>query len=147
MSGALALAQPILSREFEARRVIVNSEPFALRKRVYGAQLMIDELDFILETGRRLGLDWTDVRNIGSSLARSIIADVPILATERELAVRLEDQTKPINENDLRDMSAFTTVLPFADIVIGENAFVNLARQARLDKTYGTRLITSIDEL
>lgn len=131
----------------EARRAIVASETLALRKRAYGARLMIDELDFILATGRRLGLDWNSVRDIGSSLVRSIPADLPILATERELAVRLEDQARPIAENDLRDMSAFTTVLPLADIVVGEKAFVNLARQARLGEAYGTRLLTSIDEL
>ncbi len=131
----------------EARRAIVASEPLALRKRAYGARLMIDELDFILATGRKLGLDWNEVRDIGPSLVRSILVDVPILAIERELAVRLEDQARPIAENDLRDMSAFATVLPLADIVVGEKAFVNLARQARLGKIYGTRLLTSIDEL
>lgn len=131
----------------ESRRGIVASESLALRKRALGARLMIDELDFILATGRRLGLDWNRASDIGSSLLRSIPVDVPILATERELAVRLEDQAKPIAENDLRDMSAFALVVPLADIVIGEKAFVNLALQARLDKTYGTRLLTSIDQL
>lgn len=131
----------------EARRAIVASEPLPLRKRAYSARLMIDELDFILATGRSLGLDWNGFGDIGSSLIRSIPVDVPILATERELAVRLEDQARPIAENDLRDMSSFALVLPLADIVIGEKAFVNLALQARLDKTYGTRLLTSIDEL
>lgn len=33
---------------------------------------------------------------------------------EKELAVPLEDQTRTISENDLRDMSAFTAALPFA---------------------------------
>ncbi|WP_394689475.1 hypothetical protein [Hoeflea sp.] len=136
-----------LIARIEARRAIAASGSLALRKRAYGAHLMIDELDFILETGRRLGLDWTDVRKIDASLARGIVADVPILATERELAVRLEDQARPIDANDLRDMSAFAIVLSLADIVIGEKPFINLARQARLDKAYGTRLLTSIDEL
>lgn len=131
----------------EARRAIVASEPLALRKRAYSARLIIDELDFILATGRRLGLDWNNLSYIGPSLVRSIPVDVPILSTERELAVRLEDQARLIAENDLRDMSAFTIVLPLADVVIGEKAFVNLARQAHLDKTYATRLLTTIDDL
>lgn len=136
-----------LVAKIEARRDIVASQTLALRKRVYRARQMVDELDFILATGRKLGLDWNGVRDIGASLVRSIPVDVPILATERELAVRLEDQAKPIAENDLRDMSAFSTVLSLADIVIGEKTFVNLARQARLGETYGTQLLTSIDEL
>lgn len=82
--------------------------------------------------GRRLGLEWQAVGDLGSSLVRSLTVDVPVLDVERELVIRLEDQARPISENDLRDMSAFTIALPLADIVVAEKPFVNLARQARL---------------
>lgn len=131
----------------ESRRSVAAGEVLALRKRAYGARLILDELDFILATGRQLGLDWRTVRDIGSSLVRSIAVDIPILNVERELVVRLEDQARVITENDLRDMAAFTTVVPLADIVIAEKPFVNLARQARLDKHYGVVLMTSIFDL
>lgn len=131
----------------ESRRAVAAGESLALRRRAYGANLVIDELDFILDTGRRLGLNWRTVRDIGSSLVRSIIVAVPILNVERELVVRLEDQSRAITENDLRDMLAFMTVIPFADVVVAEKPFVNLARQARLGEAYGTRLLTSIFEL
>ena len=131
----------------EARRLIAAGETLALRRRAYGARLIIDEVDFILATGRSLGLNWRDVRDIGSSLVRRLTVDVPILHAERELAVRIEDQAKPISENDLRDMAAFTTVLPFADIVVAEKSFVNLARQARLGERFETTLLTSIFDL
>ena len=128
----------------EGRRAIAAGETFALRKRAYGARMVIDEIEFILDTGRSLGLEWKDVRDVGSSLVRSIVVDIPILDVERELVVRLEDQDKPITENDLRDMSAFTTTLPFAHFVIAEKPFVNLAKQARLDVRYDTALLTTI---
>ena len=131
----------------ESRRAIAAGETLALRKRAYGARLIIDELDFILATGRQLGLDWRTVSDIGSSLVRRIAAEIPILNIERELAVRLEDQARGINENDLRDMAAFTTVVPFADLVVAEKQFVNLARQASLDKDHKTTLMTSIFDL
>jgi hypothetical protein len=131
----------------ESRRAIAAGETLALRKRAYSARVMIDELDFVLATGRKLGLEWHTVRDIGSSMMRSIAVKVPILNAERELAVRLEDQARPIAENDLRDMAAFTAVLPLADIVVGEKQFVNLARQARLDEANGTKLLTSIFDL
>lgn len=131
----------------ETRRALVAGEKLSLRKRAYGAKLIIDELDFILGIGRRLGLDWQTVRDIGPSLVRSIVVDVPILNVERELVVRLEGQSRAINENDLRDMMAFMTVLPFADIVIAEKQFVNLARQARLNQAFGTELLTSVFDL
>ena len=133
-----------LIQRIEGRRAIVSGETLALRKRAYGAQLLLDELDFVLATGRTLGLNWSTVRDIGSSMARSIIADVPILNSERELVVRLEDQPRSINENDLRDMASFMTALPFADLMIAEKQFVNLARQSRLGESFGTSLMTSI---
>lgn len=131
----------------EARRAIVAGETLALRKRAYGARLIIDEIDFILATGRQLGLPWNTVSDLGSSLVRSLTVDVPVLHVERELVVRLEDQARPVAENDLRDLASFTSVLPFADILIAEKPFVNLARQARLGERYGTTLLTSVFDL
>lgn len=136
-----------LIADIEARRSIAASEPLALRKRAYGARLIIDEVDFILATASKLGLDWRTVSDIGSSLARSITVDVPVFHVERELAVRLEDQARPITENDLRDMMAFATVLPIADVLVAEKPFVNLARQAKLGEIYSTELMTSILDL
>jgi hypothetical protein len=136
-----------LVARIEARRAVTAQEPFAIRKRAYGARLIIDEIDFILETGRRLGLDWHTVRDIGSSLVRSLTFDLPVLNVERELVIRLEDQARAIAQNDLRDMAAFTTVLPLADLIVAEKAFVNLARQAKLGQQYETALLTSIFHL
>ena len=141
-----ASSAELLAR-IEARRLIAAGATLALRRRAYGARLIIDEIDFILATGRGLGLNWRNVRDIGSSLLRRFTVDVPILHVERELAVRIEDQTRLMSENDLRDMSAFAAVLPLADIVVAEKPFVNLARQARLEARYDTRLLTSIFDL
>lgn len=136
-----------LVAEIEARRAIVAGETLAVRKRAYGARIIIDEMDFILEAGRRLGLDWRTVRDIGSSLVRSLTVDIPVLNVERELVTRLEDQARAISENDLRDLAAFTAMLPLADVVVAEKPFVNLARQARLGQRYETTLLTSIFQL
>src|SRR3546814_15712923 len=65
-----------LIQRIEGRRAIVSGETLALRKRAYGAQLLLDELEFVLATGRTLGLNWSTVRDIGSTLARSIFAEV-----------------------------------------------------------------------
>lgn len=135
-----------LIARIESRRGLAVGETLAMRKRIYGARLTLDELDFILAVGRQLGLDWTNVGDIGSSLARSIVADVPVLHVERELVVRLEAQPREISENDLRDMLSFTAALPFADVMIAEKQFVNLARQARLGENFKTELMTSIFE-
>lgn len=136
-----------LIARIEARRAIVANEALAMRKRAYGARLIIDELDFIFAMARDLGLGWSTIGDIGSSLIRSMTVDVSVLNVERELVVRLEDQDRAISENDLRDMMAFMTVLPLADVMVAERQFVNLARQARLDERYNTNLTTSIFNL
>ena len=139
-------SQALIAR-LEARRHRLAGETFALRLRAYAAQLMVDELNYILELGRQCGLPWFELADIGDKSARSMISDVPILEVERQLAVRLEDQKHVTNENDLRDMYAFTTALPLVDIMVAEKQFVNLSRQAKLDKRYGTLLLTSVHDL
>jgi hypothetical protein len=136
-----------LIRKLEMRRQIVNGESFALRRRAYGARLLIDEIDFIITTAERLGLHWSSISDIGSSLLKSLVTDVPIMNVECELVIRLEDQKRTVNENDLRDMASFTAVLPLADMIVAEKAFVNLARQAGLDKKYCTALLTTVSDL
>lgn len=136
-----------LIARIEARRAIVAGQTLAIRKRAYGGNLIIDEIDFILATGRQLGLAWATVSDLGSSLVRSLTLDVPVLNVELQLAVRIEDQTRGITENDLRDLASFSNVLPLADILIAEKPFVNLARQAKLGERYGTTLLTSIYDL
>ncbi len=44
-------------------------------------------------------------------------------------------------------MTSFMTVISFADLVIAEKPFVNLARQTRLGETYPTELLTSVFDL
>ena len=141
-----ASSAQLISR-IESRRAVVAGQTFAIRKRAYGARLIIDELDFIFDTARALGLNWSTVTDIGSSLVRGMVLDVPVLNVESELVVRLEDQGRAISENDLRDIAAFMTVLPLADVIVAEKQSVNLARQARLDKRHNTILLTSIQDL
>lgn len=131
----------------EARRKLAAREGFALRRRAYSARLLIDEMDFILNVAREINPQWLTVRDLGASLIKSVINDIPIMNVERELAVRLEDQTRAISENDLRDMMSFSVTLPLSDIVVAEKLFVAMARQAGLGEKYRTTLLTDIGDL
>lgn len=133
----------LISR-IEARRAQAAGETFALRRRAYAAHLIIDELESVFAQAKRLGLSWSTVSDLGPKLVKDLVADVPVLNVECELAVRLEDQRRPITENDLRDMAAFTAVLPLSDVFVAEKPFVNLARQAQLDRMYGVMLLTNL---
>jgi hypothetical protein len=129
------------------RRQNVQGESFALRLRAYSAELMLGEIDNILALARQLGAPWKGISDLGAKFAKSLVADVPIMNVERQLAVRLEDQSRAMTENDLRDMASFVTVLPLVDIVVAEKQFVNLSQQANLDTLYGTRLLTTIQDI
>jgi hypothetical protein len=131
----------------ETRRALVAGEKFSLRKRAYAARQIIDELNFILAVGRDLGQNWNNVSDLERNLVLRMSEEVPVLRIEREVAVRLEDQSRLLVENDLRDMSAIAAVLPLADIFIAEKPFVNLARQAGLGQRYKTTILTSVSEL
>lgn len=133
-----------LRLRIEERRKAHAQEPLALRRRIYGAILMQDEIDLIFRLATRAGAPWQSVSDIGSALARRMIDDVPAFNIEREIALRLEAQSRHVVENDFRDMQSFCAVIPYADAIIAENMFVNLARQARLDRKYGCRLSTSV---
>jgi hypothetical protein len=105
---------------------------------------MLDEFDVILGLAQRAGASWRTVSDVGSSNARRIITDVPTYYIERELVLRLEGQNRPIDENDFRDMQSFCTVCAYADLMVAENQFINLALQGGIDKKYSTRISTDI---
>lgn len=74
--------------------------------------------------------------------------ETPTFFIERELALRLEQQhNRPLQENDFRDMQSFCAVVAYSDVVVAENQFTSLARQAGLDAKYSTTLTTSFAEM
>jgi hypothetical protein len=94
-----------------------------------------------------LGLPISSLNELGSSRVRALAAWVPAFDVERELAVKTESESRDLEENDLRDIASLYTVLPYADIYVGEKAFINRARQANLGERYHTRLLTSVAEI
>jgi hypothetical protein len=136
-----------LQQRVERRRQKFQNEPMEIRRRAYSAALMIDELEIILKFARDAGASWQSFSDIGSSNARRLIEEVPAYHIECELALKLEAQNRPIEENDFRDMATFCATVPYADFVISENMFVNLAHQARLNKHFDTIITTDLMEI
>jgi hypothetical protein len=131
----------------EARRKLADGEPLHMRRRIYSARLLIEEIEFIISTAKKIDLHWSSITEMGEANLKSIVSDIPVLNTECEIAIRLELQNRQIYENDLRDVASFSTALPLSDIFVAEKHCTNLARQARLDKKYGVILLTSVTEL
>ena len=78
---------------------------------------------------------------------RRVVNETPTLLIEREMVLKLEQQARPLHVNDMRDMRNFTTILPYADVVVAEKQFTNLARQAGLADRFGVRLETDLQAL
>ena len=133
-----------LRKRIEERRAQHASESISMRRRIQSALLAIAEIDLILKFAADAGLPWKSVTDIGRSNLLRLVNEVPTYHIEREVVLRLESQTRPIEENDFRDMQTFCAVLRYADDVVAENMFSNLARQARLDKKYDTRVCTNL---
>lgn len=133
-----------LRARIEKRREAWAGQSFADRKRGYGALILIEEMDLFLAIANRAGLNWASISDMGAKTAKALIREAPTLNTERELTLRLESQNRAIDENDMRDMKAYCAAVPYADVIIGENQFTNLARQSGLDKLYGTQLSADI---
>ena len=145
--AAFSASSEDLRAAIESRRTLVADQPQSIRRRAYGARLIIDEMDALLEIGQRAGLPWRTITDMGPKLMRELVREVPTYNAERELTIRLEAQPRGITENDIRDMATYTAVLPYADIVVGENQFINLARQAGLHVQYGTRITKDLAQL
>ncbi len=136
-----------LRQRIENNRQKLKNESMAMRRRIYSALLMLGEVEIILGFACDAGAPWQTVNDIKSSNARRLIREVPAYYVERELALRIGALDRPIEENDFRDMTAFCAAVPYADCVISENLFVNLALQAGLDQHFGTTITTDLMEV
>lgn len=136
-----------LRQQVEERRSRDANESWSMRRRIQGAMLIINELDLILGFARRAGLPEFDENNVLRDNARKIINNSPTYFIEREIALRLEAQSRPIEENDFRDMQSFCAVTAYADVVVAENQFANLAKQSGLDRKYETQILTDLHDI
>jgi hypothetical protein len=133
-----------LRARIELRREQHKNQTLAMRRRIYSVLMLSEEIEHLAKLAEKYGVRWNSMNDIGSSIARRIVEEMPVYYAERELVLRLEAQPRPIDENDMRDIDAYATAIPYADDIVGENQLVNLARQARLGEKYNTRLETDI---
>ncbi len=137
-----------LAERIEERRKRDKTESKEMRRNLLNAMLMINEMDHIMACIALAGISDKPAFDIMRDNAHALMDQTPTYYIEREMAVRIEEQhNRPIKENDFRDMQSFCAVVAYADIVVAENMFSSLARQAKLDKKFNTRIITSLLEL
>ncbi len=136
-----------LIQRIRARIAKLSNESIHTRRKVYSAVLALDEGSRILSVAQSIGLDWNGANDIGEQRLKSLMREVPSYSIEIELASRIESMNRPIQPNDLRDMQAYVSAIPYADVVVGEKMFVNMATQAGLGKRFGCNISTNIQDL
>jgi hypothetical protein len=133
-----------LCEAIEKRRAQHRNEPISVRRKIYSVLLAIDFVDLIAQCARSAGFPWTSTSAMDPVPFRKVVREAPAFHVEREITLRLEMQDRVITHNDLRDMQSFAAVVPYADLVIAENQFINLAKQAGMEEAYGGKLRTDI---
>jgi hypothetical protein len=128
-----------LRANVETRRQRDANETMDMRRRIQGALLVTSELDLIRSFIAKAEIPGQTESEILRDQCQRIVTDSPTYNIEREIVVRLEaQQNRAIQENDFRDMQTFSAVVAYADIVIAENQFSSLAKQAGFHKSYRT---------
>ena len=79
---------------------------------------------------------------------RDFIKEFPLFYTHSTLVdFRNRDLRRKIQGNDLIDIVSYVLPIVYFDFVVGENYFINLAKQSKLDKEYGTVLLNKLSDL
>lgn len=137
----------ILLKQLEARRNRLKNVSKEMQHRIYSAHLVIDNIDFLTQCVKKSGVPIENIFELGEENVRGLVQAIPTYRIERDLVVRLESHQRSLKENDLRDMEHFSTTIPYADCLVSENFFVNIARQSKLDVAYNTQLSTNIFDI
>jgi hypothetical protein len=136
-----------LRGDMELRRAQHSQESLSLRRRIYSVLLVLGDQEIMIAIAEKLGLPWRCFAENNGATMRKVISETPTFLIEREMALKLEGQNRAIHVNDMRDMRNFTAVLPYADIVVAEKQFSNLARQAGLTRCFDIQLETKLQSL
>lgn len=136
-----------LVSRIEARRARLSGKSVDLRRRVYSAQLFIDHQDLFIRILNDMGYSFNQLQAIGERAGRALIEEVPTLNVEAEMAARLESKTGTLHSNDVLDILAFCTAIPYSDRIIAEKSTISLARQAKLNAQYKVVLSQSLNDL
>ena len=136
-----------LVTNIEGRRQKWKSASRNMQSRAYAAQLFFDHQELIFSVLLSIGHSVEEFKQLGDSALLALLQDIPALNVERELVIKLESQSRDIPPNDLLDMYSFCAAIPYADWLIAENAFVTLAKQAKLDIIYRTKITNNLGDL
>ncbi|HKI04723.1 MAG TPA: hypothetical protein VKK31_22270 [Thermoanaerobaculia bacterium] len=138
-----AMNRELIRGMLERREQLIGSSK-EMRRRVYSVTLFSQMYDKIYASVLRLGGTLESLRSLTAEQLTTIIDDVPCFDIECRLAVKLEQQAKKVEENDVFDIAALTAAVPYFDAVVTESFWVNLCKQSGVSSKYSARLFSSL---
>lgn len=73
---------------------------------------------------------------------------VPSVRVTLELEMKAgRNRQRKLHVNDVRDVSFYKSAVPYANIVVTENHWASTIRQAKLDRVFGTHVLTRLVDL
>lgn len=100
----------------------------------------------ILKLYPKYGFSITNV-NMSIEELKEVMKKFPAIYTYYSLLEgRDRDLNRKIQHHDLNDIMSFTMGIAYCDIVVGENMFVHIAKNSKLDRLYNTTITSSLKE-
>lgn len=119
-----------------------------VRKRAYIADLTYHfqaDITSILPLYKK---SFGDFLALGKSKLVSFFESSPTLHVEVELAVERDDfWNKPIEANDMIDISFLSVAIPYCDVVITEKFWTDIAKRRKLDQIYDTVILSDLSAI
>ena len=131
----------------EARRSRLVGSSVDMRQRAYAVELFMEHQRQFLRISNSLGFSFEQLEALGAKAIHALLDGVPTLDVEMRMVARLESQTGVIRPNDVFDMQAAHTAIPYSTWVVAEKAWISRARQAKLHDRYPVKLSTSLTDL
>ena len=137
-----------LTSRIRKRRERTASETVEVRDRIYRASLFLEVQEKFTNSLQRIGRSWPELRKLPDSQMASILDRVPCWDVECTLTSQVERQkTRATEGNDVYDIGALASAIPYCDVVVTEKLWTHLCRVAGLPTKYKTRIVNSIREV
>lgn len=73
--------------------------------------------------------------------------EFPLFYTHSALVnIRDRNLDRKITPNDLIEILSYVVPIAYLDVVVGENYFITLTKQEKLDKLYGCKLFSKMND-
>ena len=129
------------AKEADKARELIKPYSSAVRKRGYAAVLANILDSEIRQSLAKFGITYDQLLALGRKKLIALFSDIPCLDVEIEIGSQRNGfWNRPVDPNDLVDISSLCVAIPYCDAVVTEGFWVDLACRAKLNGKYSTHI-------